>query len=94
MNLLAPAHLLAQRVWDGTVPAGAGYVLTIGATDGSRVRGGAVLDALERELRARGAAELWVDTEAANERAVAFYRRNGYVEVSRRFRQVLLRKRP
>jgi ribosomal protein S18 acetylase RimI-like enzyme len=91
-NLLAPAHLLAQLAWAGAVPPGAGYVLTIGASEGSPVRGRSVLEALEGELRRRGAGEIWVDTEAANVRAVAFYERNGYAVASRRFRQVLLRK--
>ncbi len=93
-NLLAPSHLAARVAWDRTIPReGAGYVLTLGAARRSRVRGAQVLHALERELAVRGATAFWVDTEGSNGRALAFYARNGYEVVSRRFGQVLLRKR-
>ena len=91
LNLLSPRHRLAASAWDRVIPREAvGYVLTIGATPGSPVRGGEVLRALEAELAARGARESWVDTERANARAVEFYRRNGYEVASARFGQVLL----
>lgn len=92
-NLLAPAHVCARLWWDRTIPQGkVGYVLTIGVTPRSAVRGSAVLLGLERELARLGAASFWVDTEASNARAIAFYERNAYEVVSRRFGQVLLRK--
>jgi hypothetical protein len=93
-NLLAPLHLLARRSWESVIPlAGVGYVLTIGVTDGSPVRGVEVLRALEREFQTRGACESWVDTERSNSRAVEFYVRNGYQIASERFGQVLLSRR-
>jgi len=92
-NLLDPRHVLARRRWESRIPpAGAGYVLTIGVTSRASVRGRALLDALEDAFAESGALESWVDTEATNGRALAFYGRCGYREVDRAFGQVLLAK--
>lgn len=89
----APLHLLARWAWERVIPReGIGYVLTLGVTEGSPVRGAELLGALERALVERGAREVWVDTERSNGRAVAFYARHGYEIASARFGQVLLRK--
>ncbi len=92
-NLLAPWHLASRLDWERIIPReGAGYVLTLGATPGSAVRGRAILASLEEELVAGGAQELWVDTEASNERALTLYARAGYAVRARRLGQVLLSK--
>ena len=93
-----PMHVLARRRWESVIPTtGIGYVLTLGSTasaTGQRggVRGHDVLAELEAWFTARGALESWVDTEQSNDRALEFYRRCGYAEVSRTCGQVLLKK--
>ena len=69
-----------------------GYVLTLGSSQGSPVRGWMLLDELEVRCRAAGASEIWVDTESENARALSFYGRAGFEVVQRRFGQVLMRK--
>jgi hypothetical protein len=95
-HLLAPAHLWSRRRWESAIPRQAiGYVLTLGArraADGAGPRGSALLDELERRFVARGARESWVDTEASNVRALAFYRRTGYEVQRSDAGQILLRK--
>lgn len=92
-HLLSPGHLLAARAFDALVPAeGAGYVLTIGAAPGAPLRGWQALAALEAGLRARGAGEVWVDTEADNAAARRLYERAGYRLAAERHGQVLLRR--
>jgi len=93
-----PMHVLARRRWEQVIPsAGIGYVLTLGSAaavtgHGRGARGRDVLADLEAWFVARGARESWVDTEQSNGRAIEFYRRGGYVEVSRDYGQVLLKK--
>ncbi len=95
-NLASPRHLLARRRWEPVIPAQrVGYVLTLGVRRDDRgdgPRGRLLLDELERRFHDRGAAEAWVDTEATNERALAFYGRAGYERVRTDAGQVLLRK--
>lgn len=92
-HLLAPWHLLAGRVFSRLLPHGTvGYVLTIGATSGSPVRGRVLLRALEATLEARGAREVWVDTERSNSVSLRFYARAGYEPAAQAYGQVLLRR--
>ena len=93
-----PRHLLARRRWETTIPRESiGYVLTLGAAravikSSQTLSGGALLNELEAWFSERGCLASWVDTELSNERAHAFYLRQGYREVSRDFGQVLLQK--
>lgn len=50
------------------------------ARTGTRGVGAAVLRALEHEAERCGWTTLWLETRRANERAVEFYRRAGFVE--------------
>ena len=93
-----PMHILSRRRWEHVIPRREiGYVLTIGvaaAVTGERsgVSGRDVLAELERWFVEHACRESWVDTELDNGRAINFYQRNGYREVSRAFGQVLLKK--
>jgi GNAT superfamily N-acetyltransferase len=93
-----PQHVLARRRWEGLIPRqGIGYVLTLGVASAvvkgtPTRRGSELLAELERFFAERGCRESFTDTELSNERAHAFYMRAGYLEVSRDFGQVLLRK--
>jgi hypothetical protein len=94
LHLLAPGHLMARRSWERIIPrVHAGYILTIGVTTGSPVRGAEMLRVLERAFAARGGVECWVDTERSNTKGVGFYLRHGYAVASECFGQVLLRRR-
>jgi GNAT superfamily N-acetyltransferase len=96
--LSMPRHVLARRRWEALIPhERIGYVLTLGVASavvkaGDTRRGGALLADLERWFRARGVSASFVDTELSNQRAHAFYVREGYVEVTRDYGQVLLQK--
>ena len=93
-----PGHVLARRRWESAIPhAGIGYVLTLGAAraivpGSDTVRGSVVLAELESWFAAQGCTASWVDTELSNQRAHEFYLRQGYLEVSRDYGQVLLQK--
>jgi hypothetical protein len=93
-----PRHVLARRRWEATIPRdGIGYVLTLGVAravvpSANTPSGGVVLGQLEDWFVGAGARASWVDTELSNRVAHAFYLRRGYVEVSRDFGQVLLKK--
>lgn len=92
---LMPQRLLARRAWEKVIPyTGIGYVLTIGVAPvvPKPARGRDVLANLESWFIQRGCTESWLDTEAANVRALEFYKRLGYKEVSRRYGQILLAK--
>jgi len=43
--------------------------------------GSSLLDALERQARAFGYAEVWLETRKVNVRAVAFYEKHGYCTI-------------
>lgn len=93
-----PRHVLARRRWESLIPReGIGYILTLGVASAvvpasKTRRGRAILADLEDWFAGQGVTASFVDTELANQRARAFYVREGYVEVSRDYGQVLLQK--
>lgn len=52
------------------------------AREGTRGVGAALLLALEQRAVALGYRAMWLETRRINERALAFYRRHGYVEIA------------
>lgn len=52
------------------------------AREGTRGVGAALLRALEQRAAVLGYRALWLETRRINERALAFYRRHGYVEIA------------
>jgi len=95
---MTPQHLLARRSWESLIPhEGIGYVLTLGVASAvvpsARTRrGNELLAELEAWFREQGCSASFVDTELSNRRALAFYVRSGYLELSRSYGQLLLRK--
>ncbi|HYQ04306.1 MAG TPA: GNAT family N-acetyltransferase [Polyangiaceae bacterium] len=95
---LMPRHVLARRRWETLIPhEGIGYVLTLGVAravvpSAETRRGSQLLDELEGWFVSQGCSASFVDTELSNQRAHAFYLRQGYLELSRDYGQVLLRK--
>ncbi|MBY0470290.1 GNAT family N-acetyltransferase [bacterium] len=90
-SLLSPSHLLARRRWETKIPLErTGYILTLGVKDPGSIRGTALLNELENRFNATGIQQIWVDTEATNERAQGFYLKNGYTRMSQDFGHVLL----
>jgi len=93
-----PRHVLARRRWESLIPpAEIGYVLTLGVArsvvpTANTPPGRSILAELEAWFVDERCVESWVDTELSNHRAHAFYLRAGYVEVTRDFGQVLLKK--
>ena len=93
-----PRHVLARRRWESLIPLqGIGYILTLGVTralmPSARTRRGSELLAdLEAWFLSQGCSASFVDTELSNRRAHAFYVREGYLELSRDYGQVLLQK--
>jgi len=95
---MMPRHLLARRRWEPLIPhEGIGYILTLGVasavvSSARTRRGSELLAELEAWFVSRGCLESFVDTELSNQRAHAFYLRQGYLERSREHGQVLLGK--
>ena len=95
---MMPRHVLARRRWEALIPhTGIGYVLTLGAARAvvpaaKTRRGSELLSELEAWFVSQGCSASFVDTELSNQRAHAFYLRQGYLELSRDHGQVLLRK--
>jgi hypothetical protein len=93
-----PLHVLARRRWESLIPeGGVGYVLTLGSAravvpEADSTAGSVILSQLEQRFVTDGCHSVWTDTELDNARAHAFYLRQGYVEVSRDYGQVLLKK--
>ncbi|WP_039055998.1 GNAT family N-acetyltransferase [Enterobacter sp. Bisph1] len=61
-----------------TLSAETGEVKRLYARPGTRLVGKQLLQTLEHHARARGFQQLWLETRKTNQRAVAFYLRNGY----------------
>ena len=98
------AGYYAQGLWNAAVPGGLwGYciampgaseahLLNITVAPAHQGQGGArrLLQALDTWARSQQARELWLEVRASNTRALALYRRHGYVEVGVRKRYYAL----
>jgi hypothetical protein len=96
-HLRQPQYILAKKQFDKVLPDSTfGYILTIGTgraiPGGSGPSGSSLLAEIERQILARGAFEVWVDTEVSNLRAIEFYKKHGYIVKLTSWGNVLLRK--